>query len=139
MLFKMSPSEDCCLPVYTERFPEKIDSNICFYCSSILRFMCRKRSLVIPGYDTQSGLGGRWNRRDGPMVISTGYFSGDPGLVPSTPRAAQKPSLTTIPEIWCPCGPHVHCMHSVHLDASKMLIQKNLKNQSFEKKNVRRY
>lgn len=72
------------------------------------------------------------------MVTSTGYFAGDPGLAPSTPRAAQKPSLTTIPEIWCPWGPHVHCMHSAHLDVSKMVIHKNLINRSLER-NVRRY
>lgn len=53
-------------------------------------------------------------------------LQGTPGLIPSTPRAAQKPSLTTIPEIQCPCGSHGHCMYSVHLDASKMLIHINL-------------
>lgn len=98
--------------------------------------MCRKRSRVISEYNTHSDPGGRWNRRDGPKVTSTGYFAGDPGLIPSTPRAAQKPSLTTVPEIQCPCGSHGHCMHSVHLDASKMLIHINLI--KFWK-NVRRY
>lgn len=78
MLFKMSPSEVFYLPVYIERFPEKIDSTICFYCYSIFRVVCRKRSLFIPEYDTQSDRGGRWNRTDGPMVTSTG-FPANPG------------------------------------------------------------